>query len=347
MSYTPQIGGSRLRATGCTFVVLAAMSVAAGCGDSNSGSSDTGVSGGQEKAAKIAYLTYTVADYQQAMVDGMKAKVTPGGGSVTMFDAQFDPQKQLQQCQDAIQSGRYSAIVIGPVTTTTAVPCLKSANAANLPVINLEFPIGNDINAVEPTLKGNVKSIVTQPSTVSTAVAELTAKACVGKTPCEVAVEVATANDPVTNDYANQIAKNPNTKVVDRIATQYDPATFSKGVTDALAAHPGLDVVVAAADFGARAAVPVLRQAGKLGTVKLIGNGASRSGVAGVKDGSLFGTVGSWPRQMGELAGTAAVQAANDQKISPAGVNAYKIDGPLVVTKDNVDQMKPEWGASS
>jgi ribose transport system substrate-binding protein len=344
MSYTAhaRAGSPRLYAV----VLLAAASLAAGCGDSDSSNAGTDASEGKEKAARIAYLTYTVADYQQAMVDGMKAKVVPGGGSVTQFNAQFDPQKQLQQCQDAIGSGRYDAIVIAPVTPATAVPCLTAARAADLPVINLEFPIGKDLNAVDPTLDGNVKSIVTQPSTVSKAVAELAAKACEGKSPCEVAAEVATANDPLTNDYADEVAKNPDTKVVQRIATQYDPALLAKGLTDALSAHPGIDVVVAAADFGALAVVPVLRRADKIDTVKLIGNGASRSGVDGVKDGTMFGTVGSWPRQMGELAGTAAIEAANGSKIEQPGVNAYEIDSPLVVTKDNADEMKPEWGAS-
>jgi ribose transport system substrate-binding protein len=345
MSYTALAGARSLRLY--AVLSLTAASIAVGCGGSASTSTGTGASESGQKAARIAYLTYTIADYQQAMVDGMKAKVAPGGGSVTQFNAQFDPQKQLQQCQDAIGSGRYDAIVIAPVTPATAVPCLTAANAAHLPVINLEFPIGKDLNAVDPTLDGNVKSIVTQPSTVSKAVADLTAKACEGKTPCEVVTEVATANDPLTNDYADQIAKNPDTKVVQRIATQYDPATFAKGLGDALSAHPGTDVVVAAADFGALAVVPVLRRAGKLDSVALIGNGASRSGVEGVKDGTLFGTVGSWPRQMGELAGTAAIEATNGRKIEQPGVNAYEIDTPLVVTKENVDEMKPEWGASA
>lgn len=344
--------GRVVRAALCVAALPGALLVA-GCGGSGSDSTSTSASTGSTgttsdgKAAKIAYLSYTIADYQTAMVQGMKEKVGPDGGSVTTFNAQFDPSKQTQQCQDAVTSGRYNAIVIAPVTPATAVPCATAAHAAGVPVINLEFPIGKDLNAVDPTVPGNVKSIVTQPATNSRALADLVKLACANTDPCEVVAEVATANDPLTTDAANEVAKVPGVEVVQRIATQYDPSMFAKSLGDALSAHPGIDVVVAAADFGALAVVPVLKQAGKLGSIKLVGNGASRSGVAAVKDGTLFGTLGTWPLQMGQLAGTAAMEAVNGKTPSPAGVNGYEIDTPLLVTKKTVDQMKPEWGASS
>jgi ribose transport system substrate-binding protein len=324
--------------------LLGTLLIAAGCGSSNSASTSVShaASSTPSKPAKIAYLAYTIADYQQAMIDGMKSKVDPGG-SVTVFNANYDTEKQLSQCQDAVHSGRYNIIVLDPITPPTGVPCAALARAAHLPVITLEFPVGRDTNAVTPTIPGVVKQIVTQPVAVAKGEVALVKLACAGKNPCQVAGEVATANDPITNLYLDEAAKLPNVKIVQRIATQYDPSVLIHALPDVARTHPGLDVFAAAADFGAIAAVGVLPH-----SVKILGDGASTSGVDAVKNGKLFGTIGTWPRQMGELAGTAAVQAANGQKLTgPAGVNAMYIDKPLVITKQNVEQMRPEWGAKS
>jgi ABC-type sugar transport system substrate-binding protein len=91
--------------------------------------------------------------------------------------------------------------------------------------------------------------------------------------------------------------------------------------------------------------VPALKQAGKLGQIELIGSGGSRLGAKAIADGTMFGTIGNWPEQGGAIAGKQLTQAVNGETVDPKGVNGLEIDTPVVVTKDNVDQFKAEWGA--
>lgn len=330
-------GGSTLLGGAALLGILLA---AAGCGGDSGPQTES-----KATPAKIAFLEYTIADYQQAMVVGMKKKVGPGGGGVTVFNANFDPQKQQQQCQDAVQSGRYNVLVLAPVSGPAAVPCVTRAKAANIPVIAIENAIGTDGGEIEPQVEGVVKSILTPPESNAQGLADLTKLACEDLDPCEVIAEIATPTDALTIRIVDQIAATvPNAEVVQKIATGYDPSALQKALPDALSAHPGTDVFVSIADFEALAAIPVLKSAGKLKAVKVIGNGGSRTGIPAVKDGRIFATLGTWPRQMGELAGTAAVEAVNGEEISgPAGVDAFYIDEPLLVTKDNVEQFTPEW----
>jgi ABC-type sugar transport system substrate-binding protein len=104
-------------------------------------------------------------------------------------------------------------------------------------------------------------------------------------------------------------------------------------------------VFLSAADTQALAVVPALKQAGKLDQVKLLGNGGSRLGAKAVADGTMFATAGNWPHQQGEIAGKMLIQAVNGETVDPSEVDAIRIDEPRIVTKDNVSQFKPEWGA--
>ncbi|HWI22651.1 MAG TPA: substrate-binding domain-containing protein, partial [Baekduia sp.] len=218
-----------------------------------------------------------------------------------------------------------------------------AAKAAGIPVQSLEFGIGKDINAIEPELDGVVKQVVTTPEKLAEHMVELIKLACKDKKPCEVVGEVATANDPITNAGFDAVDAVPDVNVVQRIPSQYDPAVFVKGLTDVLATKPNVDVVFAAADFGAIAAVDPIKAAGKQDQILILGNGASRPGVAAVKDGSIFGTIGTWPFKMGEATGTAAVQAVNGDSTDPKGVDGLSLNEPLLITKENVDQVTAEW----
>jgi ribose transport system substrate-binding protein len=340
---------SRVLALGA--VVGAAALAVAGCGSddggSTSGSASTGssTSGSSGKPVNVAYLTYGVTDYVQAEEKGVKSVVEPTGGEVTMFNANFDPQKMTQQCQDAVTSGRYDAILIAPVTAPTGVPCVTAAKAAGIPVVTIEIQVGKSTETIDPQVDGVVGVVGYPASENAKKIAGLTEKACEGKDPCQVIAEVATPNDPVTNVVVDEVKKVPGVQVVQTISGQYDPSVIAKAFPDALSAHPDADVFVSAADSQALAVVPALKQAGKLGQIELIGSGGSRLGAKAVADGTLFGTVGNWPEQHGAAAGEMLVQAARGETVDPVSVDALQVDTPSLVTKDTVDQFKAEWGA--
>ncbi|UGS37299.1 sugar ABC transporter substrate-binding protein [Capillimicrobium parvum] len=335
--------------------VIAAAALAAGCGSDDGSSTtstpstgstaaSTGSSGGEP--VNVAYLTYALTDYVEAEKQGVKSVVGPGGGSVTVFNANFDPQKLTQQCQDAVSSGRYNAILLATVTPPTGVPCVTAAKAEGIPVATIETQTGKSTEDINPQVDGVVGVVTIPVSANAKAVAGITTQACKGLDPCKIIAEVATPNDPLTNAAIDAVKKDvPNADVVQTISGQYDPSVIAKAFPDALSAHPDAQVFVSAADSQALAVVPALKQAGKLGKIKLVGNGGSRLGAKAIADGTLFGTIGNWPEQQGEIAGKMLTQAVNGETVDPKGVNGLEIDQPLLLTKDNVDQFKAEWGA--
>jgi ribose transport system substrate-binding protein len=344
-------------------LALAAVSglaaLAAGCGSSDSGGSgstggSTGSSTGSSTAAaadsgkpvNVAYLTYAVTDYVQAEEKGVKSVIDATGGKVTMFNANFDPQKMTQQCQDAVTSGRYDAILIAPVTAPTGVPCVTAAKAANIPVVTIEIQVGTSTETIDPQVPGVVGVVGYPASENGKKIAGLTEQACQGLATCKVIAEVASPNDPVTNVVVDEVKKVPGVDVVQTISGQYDPSVIAKAFPDALSAHPDANVFVSAADSQALAVVPALKQAGMFGKIKLIGSGGSRLGAKAIADGTLFGTVGNWPEQHGAAAGKMLVQAARGEKVDPVSVDALQVDTPSLVTEETVKEFKPEWGAS-
>ena len=329
------------------WVACAVMVFAAGCGSSDKGGSSSAGSGSSTSIAssggtkaKIAFLGYVDGGVPQSEIAGAREVAD----SVKQFTANFDPQKQNQQCVDAIQSRRYNAIMLAPVDPTSAKPCVTAAKAAKIPVVTMDFPVGNDVNSPEPQVDGVVGSVVWPYSSNADAVAALVKQACDGKSPCKVILSVATPTDRFTNDIGPAITKNvPGAKLVQKIVTSYDASLIPKTLPDALTAHRDARVVVLTADNLAVAALDVVKRAGLAGKVAIIGNGGSTEGAALVRDGKLFGTTGNWPRQAGELAAKMLNDAVNGRKIAQPGVDQFKIDQPLLVTKETVGQFKPEW----
>lgn len=331
--------------------ILAVAALAACGGSSGSSSSSSSASGDSssastQKPANIAYLTYVETDYVMQENAGMESVVKPLGGSVERFSANFDPQKQIQQCNDAITSGRFNAIVLAPVDSGAAVPCVKAAKAANIPVLGLELPTGGDIMNPKPQVDGIVGNVVGDNASNAAGIKELTQKACEGVDPCNVIVETVAPGDPFSKSYVDAIKSiGGNVKVVQEIPAGYDPATLQKGFADALSAHPDASVFVSAADTQAMAVLDQIDAAGMKGKIKIIGNGGSREGAKAVADGTFFGTLGNWPYQNGVAAAKMAEQAVNGETVDPQVIDVFTISTPFVITKDNVAEFKPEWGA--
>jgi ribose transport system substrate-binding protein len=327
----------------------------AGCGDDDdsSDSGDGAASSGTQtekkaaKAPKIAVI-YTVSssDYQGAQEEGITKVVEREGGSFETFNANFDPQKLISDCQDAVSSGRFNAILLQTLAPPLGVPCVTAAKAANIPVVALNGAIGKDANSTEPQVDGVVGGVYSTPDDTAASAVELATEACKDLDPCNIIAEVASPNDPLTNESVAAVAKEvPNAKIVAKFASGFDPGQVAQKMPDLLSAHKDANVFLSIADSSALAAIPALKQAGMLGKVKLLGDGGSREGVKAVADGTMFGSSGNWPRQEGEITAEMAVKAINGEPIDPVGMLQSDIDDPDTLTKDTVGDFKPEWGS--
>ncbi|MBS1885878.1 MAG: sugar ABC transporter substrate-binding protein [Actinobacteria bacterium] len=331
---------------------LALAVVIAGCGSSGSSSSSGGGSEGGEssgEAPKAALLLNTYTDFTQAGREGVEKVITAAGGSVTPSNAEFEPQKQLAQCQDAITSQRYNVIILGPADSPSSVPCAVQAGEAGLPVIAFENPVGPSRSKVPPQVPQVQGSVVIAPMVDAETTFELVQEACKGLPKCvwidEIGSRSSSLDETKIKYFEEQLKSNPKIELAQLIEGNYLPSETVQKLPNALAANPNVNVVSFESDTNAVAAVPLLKSAGLEGKAKLIGDGGSVAGAAAIKAGTLFGSVASFPKSMGEKAAEMAVQALAKEKISPAGVDMFSLGEPIKLTKANIGEYTPQFGA--
>jgi ribose transport system substrate-binding protein len=291
--------------------------------------------------------------YTGAIVDAAQAYAAERGATVQEFSANYDPTVQLQQCQDAVASGRFDGLLFNPVTSTTLAPCVSAAQAAGVAVASIDSPLGPDPDATAAQLPGITAQIVLPISDDGAAAADMVVQACAGKNPCRVAYLLGEPSITYSADRARavqeRLAASPTIQIVATgIAGFGQPDLGATATTNALTAHPDLDVIVNDDDTSATGIEKALADAGRLGQVQIISGGGSSEGFAAIKDGRWFGTVLYLPQS----ATRKAMELMLDVK---AGTPAPSTDllladlsptRALVVTKDTVGQLTAEWSAT-
>ena len=105
-----------------------------------------------------------------------------------------------------------------------------------------------------------------------------------------------------------------------------------------LAATPDLALIYAISDDMAVGCAAAVKSANS--KAKIIGVGGSEAGIAGVKDGTLLGTVCYKPYDSGEMAVQMLHDAVTGKLTGAPKTTFYDTPG---VTKANVDSCTPQW----
>lgn len=336
--------------------LVAAAAFAAGCGSdgsSSGGSGGTTASGGSGGSGgtepRVAALVYVLNDYTSVELDTLKAGLKSAGGTVDVLSANFDPQKQLAQCQDAITSGRFNALVVDAVDSPSAVPCAKQAGAAGLKVIAMENPIGPSRTEVAPQLDDVQGSSVIYPLDDAKHTFELVRKACEGVARCQWVIEIGALSSPLDSTKLKYLkeraAATDNIEVVQVVQGNYDPSVTVKSAPDVLSSHPDLNVWTFESDTNAVAAIPAVKAAGMADQVKLIGDGGSRAGAAAIKAGTMYGSVAAFPASQAEAAAKMVIDAVNGTEIAEPAVSMFTLGTPVELTAETIGDYTSQWGA--
>lgn len=326
----------RRRAT-AVLVALVVVAIAAG---SAIGAS----SGGTATKAKIAYLSFAVANtYDAPMLAAAKAVAKADKASVVVFDANNDPKKQLAQLQTAIASKQYNGIIVQPIFGPQLIATVKQAIKAGIKVVNIDQILGSNPGTAAPPVAGLSGNVVFVQTQIGKKQGGLVVKACaqLKASPCKVgymySVKVSSLDTAIRKGF-NSVTAGHNIKVVAEGETFYNPATALKAAQTMLQAQPDMNVIVGA-DQGATGAEQALN--GK--KVTLIGYGGGAVGLAKVKSGAWFGTVVQRPATEGKLGMQCVVKAVTTGKgCGGIDVLAGLPDGG-VVTKANASKFKAEW----
>ena len=346
------------RTTRALPIALGAAALAVGlaaCGSSdNSSSGSSGSSGSSSKSsqkqAKIAYLVATqAAGYPQGMLAAAKPAADKAGATMQVFDAQFDPGKQVSQCQDAIASKKFNVIITLPAASPPMSVCAKAAKAAGIPLISANTPVGNDLKSGEPTVDGVTSQVLIPAATAYGAspgqgLHDLLTSMCKKVTgTCDIAyIEGvrALALTGASDAAIKQLVKENGWKLAGTCEGGYQRAGGLKCMQNLIQKDPNINVLFSQSDDMAHGAEQALKSANKtVGKDVLIGTqGGSDSGIADIRSGLWFGSILSLAEPEGRIPVELAVKAVNGEDV-PTFVDPNKaVNAPLVLDQDNKDK---------
>lgn len=324
-------------------VVVVAMTVGA-CGDDDSSSDGSG------QEVRVGIFMASLADgYTRNLNDAIREQAGAMDATSQTFNANFDPQAQLQQCQDAIVTQRFQAFVIQAVAGPSMISCASQAIDAGIEVVAVSNPIGPDVDSTEPQVEGLTATILESPGTMGQTLADLTVDACKGQDPCEVVYlfgppdfSFAANTREVFNE---EIEKQPGIEVVAEGSHAFQPDEARSLTQQFLVAHPDVNVITSDDDPSAAALLEVVKDRGLEDQIAIIGGAGAEEGATLVASGEMFGSAVLVPRTAGTRAAEIAVKAARGEDPGETQLNNAEDLSPIgpKLTKQNSADFDAEW----
>jgi ribose transport system substrate-binding protein len=310
----------------------------------------TGAAGGKSKTINIAIFAASSANtYWAAEVEGAKdiAKKNPNV-KLTVFDGQFNTNKQLGQMRDALVSNKYDAWFVGPNDGGPLTPTIKQAIKKGVKVGCSLVPCGPNIRIAKVQIPGQTifAGLGFYPN--GQLLGKLVVQGCKGIDPCEVLWLPGLPTLPLEKarqDGLYSIIKPyKNIKVVAVAAGGYVAAPALKATQDVLAAHPNLNVIVSSGDQMIAGAVKAAQLAGKAGKIKMYGNGCTFEAKELILQGKQTGCTVYLPRTEGRLVVKALVDAVNGKGKTGVSIDPTPLS-PIggLGTKANISKFTPEF----
>ena len=239
--------------------------------------------------------------------DGALEEAKKAGLSITVADAQNDPNRQLSQVENFIEQG-VSIILVNPCDSTAIVPAIKAANRAKIPVITVDR--GADGGEV-------VCHIASDNVQGGQMAGEFLAKLIgyKGKVVELEGIPGTSAARDRGKGFNEVIKKYPNIKIVARQEAGFDRAKGMTVMENILQAQPEIDGIFCHNDEMALGALRAIEAAGRLSAIKIVGFDATDDAVKSVKDGKMVATVAQKPRVMGSMAVETAKQVLDGVKV--------------------------------
>jgi ribose transport system substrate-binding protein len=319
------------RIAGVAAVALIVALVSAGGGIAGRSSSSAACPVKNGKVKSIAFFGFAAANsFAQATWKGVQQVAKDCGASTKFYDPAFNAQTQVSQIQDAITTGQYQVFVIQANDGNAVVPAVKQAIAKGITVVGEFTPIGPNYATIQPQVPGLI-FVGEAPVKNGTSLGQLGIAACKGLTPCKVAYLQGFKSLPLDNARTAAVLKTlksaSNIQVVASPEGGYTQASGLKAAQDVLSAHPDVNVIIGSSQAieGTQLAV---KRAGKLGKIKLIGNGGSCQAITGVLNGTWFASYIIAEKSDGAKATQLGIQAANGGKV-PHAVNIESVQNPL------------------
>jgi ribose transport system substrate-binding protein len=303
-----------------------------------------------KKTINIAvFLASSANTYWAAALQGAKdvQKKNPDV-KLTVFDGQFNTNKQLGQLRDALVSKKYQAWFVGPNDGGPLTPTIKQAIKDGVFVGCSLVPCGPNIKSAKVQIPGQTIFAGLGFFPNGQLLGKLVVQGCAGVDPCKVLWLPGLPTLPLEKarqDGLYSIIKpHKNIKVVAVAAGGYLAAPALKATQDILSAHPDLNVIVSSGDQMIAGAVKAAQVAGLAGKIKMYGNGCTFEAKVLIQQGKQAGCTVYLPRTEGRLVVQALVDAVNGKAKTGVSIDPTP-RSPIggLGTKANIGKFKPEF----
>lgn len=252
----------------------------AGCAGGGKADGDAGAGKGDD-VFTVAYLNSGDSDVFDKLKKDTFNNLVKDDKTVKVInsEANMDPQKQLNQVDDAIMQ-EVDAIIVVPIDYSGITPGVKAANAAGIPVIAL----GIESEGGEYTFVGcqNRDAGVMQAEFMAEKLPENAKVLYLSGTP-----GLYHSIERHDGFYSTMQSKRPDVELLAEMTGEYTRDKAQKVVEDWCQAYDKFDAIVAANDQMALGAIEALKAAGRLDGVMVAGVDATDEAVAKVKSGEM------------------------------------------------------------
>jgi ribose transport system substrate-binding protein len=310
--------------------LIAAMVVGVGCGDDDSGGS--GAAGGGDGGGKNYKMTLIAGvkgdEFYITMNCGAQEKAKELGATIDFQGPdKFDAGLQTP-IVDAVAAKSPDAILIAP-TDTKALFAPITAAAQNSKIVLVDTTLEDPSMAVSQIASDNVQGGVTAGETLLDLIGGK------GKVMVVNVKPGISTTDQRGQGFEQAVKGKPGVEYLGQEYDDDDPAKAADIVTATLSKHPDLKGIFAANLFSAEGSATALRQAGKLGDVKIVGFDAGPKQVKDLEDGLVQALIAQKPADIGSQGVEQAYNALAGKPTKAKIGTDFE-----VVTKDNLDQMQ-------
>ncbi len=306
---------------------------------------------GQKKTINIAiFLASSANTYWAASNLGAQdaAKKYPNVNvKFTVFDGQFNTNKQVNQLRDALVSKKYDAWYVGPNDGGPLTPTIRQAIKQGVKVGCSLVPCGPNIRDTKVQIPGQTifAGLGFYPN--GQLLGKLVEQGCKGINPCKVFWMPGLPTLPLekarTDGMLSVIKKDANIKVVSIQPGGYLAAPALTATQNVLQAHSDINVIVSSGDQMIAGAARAAKAAGKTG-IKMYGNGCTFEAKKLILSGVQTGCTVYLPRTEGRIVVTSLIDAVLGQGQAGQSVNP-NVQSPIgnLGTKANISKFTPEF----
>jgi len=265
----------------------------------------------------IAFIPGIASDpFFKAMEVGARKKAEELGINLIWQGSasEYSPQSQMPFVDSALANG-INALILVPTDPDSLQPAVIKAQAMNIPVITVDTTVTDQSYLTSHITGDNVDGGRKAAATLAEQIGDKGEVFIMSGSP------TGTTNTLREQGFREEMAKHPDIKIVGKEYALSQPATATSAVNTALLKWPDLAGIFAIDGTSGTGSIAALRNAGKVGKVKLIGYDAYKVQVDALEEGVFSALVAQRPDEEAEL----ALQYAYD-----------------LLTKTNVDQIKKE-----